>query len=266
MVRTVSKSNEADFFRVLSCNPLFGATIRANYEVYGQDARYLSLWLVYNEQAQPHMVVQYYQETITLCCAPEDDDVTFFASFLSIAPPWRSIIGPERMVASLPPRVTDGRGMRTGSVMVLDGAPVEFAPPKGTLLVTKLNFRSLFTLLGECSDEYKKRADYHHWYTDLSYRLRHGGARVTALKADGLYASSASAYISGGIAVVRDVCTLTDKRGCGYAKAVVFELCRSLHADGIRPYLLSVSPEADALYHKSGFRVQSLWAALYNNV
>lgn len=266
MVHTVNKSNEADFIRVLSCNPLFGASIRANYEVYGQDARYLCLWLVYDEQAQPHMAVQYYQETITLCCAPEDDNSTFFASFLSIAPPWRSIIGPERMVSSLPPRVTNGRGMRTGSVMVLDGAPAEFAPPKGTQPVTKLNFRSLFTLLGECSDEYKNRADYHQWYTDLSYRLRHGGARVTALKADGLYASSASAFLAGDTAVVRDVCTLSDKRRRGYAKAVVFELCRSLHADGICPFLLSVSPEADALYLKAGFRVQSLWAALYNNV
>ncbi len=266
MVHRVDKSNEADLYKVLACNPLFGASIRANYEVYGRDERYLSLWLIYDEQATPHMAVQYYQETITLCCAPEDDNGTFFASFLTLAPPWRSIIGPERMLANLPARVKDARSMRSGSVMVLDNAPQYFAPPKATELVSHLNFRSLFTLLGECSDEYKNRADYHFWYTDLSYRLRHGGARVTALKANGLYTSTASAYISGDIAVVRDVCTLSDQRGRGHAKAVVSALCAALYADGIRPCLLSVSPEADALYHQSGFRVQSLWAALYNNV
>lgn len=265
MVRIVDRSNEQDFFSVLSSNPLFGASIRSNYEVYGSDERYLSLWLVYDEQATPHMAVQYYHETITLCCSPEDTDSTFFASFLTIAPHWRSIIGPERMLLSLPSRITDGRRMRTGSVMVLEGKPVSFDPPAGAKLTNSPNPHKLFALLGECSDEYRLRADYYLWYTDLSYRMRHGGARVTALKSDGIYVSTASAFISDKTAVIRDVCTLADKRRRGYAKAAVSALCSSLYDDGICSYLLSVSPEADALYHSLGFRVQSIWGALYNN-
>ncbi len=266
MVRMVDRGNEKDFFKVLDAHPLFGTTIRANYEVYGLDERYLSLWLIYDEDAAAHMVVQYYHETLTLCCAPEDDNSRFFASFLSVAPHWRSIIGPERMLSSLPARITDGKGMRTGNVMVLDGLPAPAVPPKGTVLSESPNPRRLFALLGECSDEYKKRADYHLWYTDLAYRLRHGGARVNVLKANGLYASTASAYLAQDKAVVRDVCTLYELRRRGYAKAAVAALCCGLCNDAVTPYLLSVSPEADVLYHSLGFRVQSIWAALYNTL
>ncbi|MFA9382108.1 MAG: hypothetical protein ACERKO_13715, partial [Acetanaerobacterium sp.] len=266
MVRAVDKNNEDDFLKVLCSNPLFGTSILTNYEVYGCDERYVSQWVVYDAHANAHLAVQHYHGTLTLCCAPEDDDSEFFAAFLSLAPYWRSIIGPERLLRSLPARVTGDRGMRTGSIMTLGGKnPVHFELPEGVQLVMGPDPRRLFGLLGECSDEYKKRADFQLWYTDLSYRLRHGGVRVVVLKAGGLYASTASAFITGKTAVIRDVCTLTDMRGRGYAKAAVSALGQTLCAAGITPCLMSVSPEADALYRMGGFRLQSIWAALYNN-
>lgn len=264
MIHAVDRENEADFFRVLASNPLFGASIRANYEVYGTDERYLSLWLVYNERAVPHMVVQYYHETMTLCCAPEDNDSQFFAAFLSLAPQWRSIVGPQRMVASLPSRITGRGGMRTGCIMELDQEPTAVPMPQGAQLCDQPELRLLFSLLGECSDDYRVRADYGQWYADLSHRVRHGGAVVEVLKRGGLYVSTASAFVAGGIAVIRDVCTLKSQRRCGCAAAVTSALCGRLRQAGLRPALLSVSPGADALYRQLGFEVKSVWAALYN--
>ncbi len=262
MVRAVEEHNKKEFARILNLNPSYGTAILANYEAYGDHHNHENVWLVYNWRAKPHMVVELFRETLTVCCDEEDDNSEILAAFLSIAPYWRRLVGPRRLVHSLPQRILRGKQLMSGSVMKLELPPPATAHLReGETLTTEPELAQIFKLLCECSEDYRKRADYSLWLTDISYRMRHGGAYAAAVKADGLYVSCAFGYCAGQNAVVRDVCTLPDRRGKGYGGAVVGSLTDALAKQGKTPYLMSVSPQADALYQKAGYRPYSAWAA-----
>lgn len=265
MVHIVDDLNEADFLRLASENPIYGAAMLANYAVYHRDDRYLSQWVICSEQGKPHLAVQLYQQTLTVCCAEDDIDTEIFAAFLSIVPEYRSIIAPKAFIESLPERVKTGRQLQQGRAMVLPHQLPDSIPAAldGVQLIQTPNMEQLFKLLCECSSDYRQFADYNFWYADLSFRLRHGLAKVCAIKQDGIYVSAACAFYLTGNAVIRDVCTLNDYRHRGYAQAVVVELSRELLKGDLKPMLLSVSLESDRLYQTVGFVPCSEWAGLY---
>lgn len=265
MVHIVDDLNEADFLRLAHENPIYGAAMLANYAVYHRDDRYLSQWVICSEQGNPHLVVQLYQQALTVCCVEDDIDTEIFAAFLSIVPEYRSIIAPKAFIENLPERVKTNRQYRQGKAMVLPHQSPQSLPevPDGVQFVQSPNLEQLFKLLCECSNDYRQFADYNFWYTDLSFRLRHNLAKAVAVKQDGIYVSAACAFFLTGNAVIRDVCTLNDFQRRGYAKAVTAELCRELLKDNLQPLLLSVSREADRLYQTVGFDSCSEWAGLY---
>ncbi|SDN11649.1 GNAT family N-acetyltransferase [Acetanaerobacterium elongatum] len=265
MVHIVDDINEADFLRLARENPVYGAAMLANYAVYHRDDRYLSQWVICSEQNPPHLAVQLYQQSLTVCCADDDIDSELFAAFLSIVPEYRSIVAPKAFIESMPERVKAGRQLRHGKAMVLPHKSLQSLPevPDGIQLIQPPNLQQLFKLLCECSSDYRQFADYNFWYTDLSFRLRHNLAKAAAVKQDGVYVSAACAFYLTGSAVIRDVCTLNGYQRRGYAKAVTAELTRALLKDNLQPLLFSVSQEADRLYQTVGFEPCSEWAGLY---
>ncbi len=266
MVYAVNDQNEADFIGLACENPAYGAGMLANYATYHRDDRYLSQWIVCDAKGYAHLAVQLYQQAITVCCTEEDTDSEAFADFFSVMQEYQSIIAPIAFITSLPERVKSGKRIQSGSMMALQNR--QFLPPlvlaNGAKLMTKPSLDQLFVLLCECSDDYRKRANYNFWYTDLSYRIRHGTAQAVAVKQGGIYVSAACAFYLTGSAVIRDVCTLQDRRRLGYAKAAVAQLSHALLQAGLTPHLLSVSPQADRLYESVGFQTGSQWAGLYN--
>ncbi len=265
MVYAVNDHNEADFIGLACENPAYGAGMLANYATYHRDERYLSQWVIYNTEGCAHLTVQLYQQAITVCCAEEDTDCEAFADFLSLMPDYQNLVAPIRFIMSLPERVKKGKRIQSGSMMVLPHR--QLLPPvlmNDAKLTTKPSLDRLFVLLCECSDDYRRHANYNFWYTDLSYRIRHGTAQSVAVKQGGIYVSAACAFYLTGSAVIRDVCTLQDRRRQGYAKAAVVQLSHSLLQAGLTPHLLSVSPHADRLYESVGFQTVSKWAGLYN--
>ena len=128
-----------------------------------------------------------------------------------------------------------------------------FSPVKSAPFVTLVSQPELKEVFHIITDVMTQETNFTAWYTDLSHRIRHGGARAFLLRLGG---ESVSACLvsaeSGSAGLISGLATQEDSRCCGFGSRILAGACEALRASGKTP-VLECFDSLLPFYEKAGF-------------
>lgn len=257
MIKTPTEIPELQ--AILLKAPNEAVKISAYLAAYGTDCPYFNIWVCDGLKA----VIARLDCAFFLHLPYGESGVDFdeIAAFLRLHPCFGSIAGSTSAVMPLLPFL-DGKKFEPAHLMRLktaDSLPASDATEinKGYEGIYKTIISADHLQLGSTHGSTEFRGgltdDFASWYTDISYRVRHGCARAFALYKDKL---PVSVCIVGAetakCALLTAVSTLPDYMHRGYGSQVVAAACRTLLEVGKIP-LLECGEKALSFYKRLGF-------------
>lgn len=111
-----------------------------------------------------------------------------------------------------------------------------------------------FDILSQVFSESINKESYDKWYTELSYRTRHGMSRAFTLKG----ICTATAYLcEDGRLVIAQLATMPQHRGKGFGKSIMLHAATELLASEI--IVLSQNETSNEFYKHCGFEQTAQW-------
>lgn len=263
----MQRCTEADRQAILAyidAEPEINLFIYGDVETVGVDKPPVQVWVEPGSDGWDFLILQYFDSYILYSRNPAYDAAAA-AAFLQ-GRQVQGISGKQQLLDRLAPYFP-GKTSRLTYMSRCNVVNPAFAgqPPAG-ITVRELGPEDLDQTLDllrgieEFADSYHGEARERE---ELAQCWKCGGMMMGAFRAGRLVSTAQTTAASSRSAMVVGVATRPEARGCGYASAVVAELCRRSFAQG-RHFLCLFydNPAAGRIYHRVGFTEVGGWSMM----
>lgn len=263
----MQRCTEADRQAVLdyiAAEPEINLFIYGDVETVGVDKPPVQVWVEPGPQGWDFLILQYFDSYILYSRNP-DYNAAAAAAFLRERKV-RGISGKQELLDRLAPYFP-GKSCKLTYMSRCNAVDPAYAgqTPAG-ITVRELGPEDLDQTLDllrgieEFADSYHGEARERE---ELAQCWKCGGMMMGAFRAGQLVSTAQTTAASSRSAMVVGVATRPEARGCGYASAVVAELCRRSFAQG-RAFLCLFydNPAAGRIYHRIGFSEVGGWTMM----
>lgn len=248
MILLVDEKSRYTLERYLSRSDPYACRILSQLLAYGTDARFLEHWIqVYNDK--PTAALSRLDGNMTVYCESDNDELYEFIGAVG----YSSILADGNILPRYKGKETvlkysHGMEAYKQELVHVDSAPT---------------VREIYPILALCRGEGFDVPDFDSFYPDMSHRLRHGLARIFAVKVDGRAVSCCmTSAETETCAIISGVATMPNMRGRGYASLLVSKTVEALSPKDI--YLFCDKALA-GFYNRLGFYDNSFLAEKSNN-
>ncbi len=169
---------------------------------------------------------------LTVCGAPDADELAAFASFL----------GAQELEGEALPAI-DGYDRGEHPLMTYAGAARAAALPE------TIDLRTVFDILCDADDAFREESDYLPWLSDLRRRAGRGRAQAYLRGGAAVLVTAKTA----SLAVVDAVACRRDARGRGTAASLVGDVAASFAAEGVSVVTAAENEALAGYYGRIGF-------------
>lgn len=240
MILLVDESNRAVAEKYLDKPNPFACRILSQLLAYGTGERFLEHW-VQLEDDKPTAAISRIDGNMTIFCEEANEELTEFINAVGFG----TILADKHVFPQY-------RGVEA---LMKFSSEAEVKAIEGDSTETEHNptIREVYSVLEKCKGEGFEVPDFNSFYPDMSHRVRHGLARIFALRVNGQAVSCCmTSAETDKCAIISGVATLPQMRGKGYAGRIVMDMIGSL---GDREVFVFCREELISFYNKLGFKL-----------
>lgn len=240
MILLVDENNRAIAEKYLQKSNPYACRILSQLLSYGTGERFLEHW-VQLENDEPTAAISRIDGNMTIFCEEANEELTEFINAVGFS----TILADKHIF----PKYWSGE-----AVMRL-ACKAEIKAVDGNCTETDKNptIREVYAIPEKCRGEGFEVPDFNSFYPDMSHRVRHGLARIFALRVNGqAVACCMTSAETKSCAIISGVAALPEMRGKGYASRIVMDMISSL---GDRDIFVFCREELISFYNRLGFRM-----------
>lgn len=232
----------------ICADDVFGTRIKAYFDTYGARFDFLRVWIQLDENGSPTAAISLMDADMTLTCNENADfeELEIFIKATSF-----SSLQCERNVMK-----------RLNIKESLWGCVVEYEniqPASSESVSFAADYKEMYSIIS--SAKLIGVGEYLPWLSDISYRVNHGTAIRAGIYENGsLSACAAVLFMTEKAALLGAVATKPERRGNGFAGAIVKVLGNKMLCEGRRAELLCKNDSIVDFYKSIGFTVKNQWA------
>ncbi len=237
MISLVDEKNRGMLERYLNRSDPYACHILSRLSAYGTGAPFLEHWIQICN-GKPTAALSRLDGNMTVYCESGSDELYEFIGAAGCA----SILADGNILTRYRSGKTVLKYSRGAAVYDKGSVRIDTAP----------TIRDIYPVLASCRGEGFEVPEFDSFYPDMSHRLRHGLARIFAVRADGRAVSCCMTSAETELcAVISGVATMPDMRGRGYASLLVWKTAEALKP---RDVFLFCDKELAGFYNRIGFQ------------
>lgn len=249
MIRLIDRREVPRLLSFCEGSP-YGVRLAAFLQAYGPGYPFALFWVQTDDSGRMTAALSRVDGQVTVC-ACEQADLEELWAFLS-AVGYESVLCPAWVA-----QASSTRGvcrMESCHAMRLSRAPAVPAIQEPATICKEPSLRQVYILLQAAGEPLPQ---WEAWLPDVSHRVRHGAARVWALREEDGYSACAMAVAqTGREALLGGVAVLPDKRCKGRGSYLAAALCSALAREGKAGkavYLFRRAGMHEQFYERMGF-------------
>lgn len=240
MILLVDESNRTIAEKYLDKPNPFACRILSQLLAYGTGERFLEHW-VQLEGDKPTAAISRIDGNMTVFCEKANEELTEFINAVGFG----TILADKHVF----PQYWSGEAV----MRLACKAEIKATEGNGTEIEQNPTIREVYSVLERCMGAGFEVPDFDSFYPDMSHRVRHGLARIFALRVGGqAVACCMTSAETNSCAIVSGVATLPKMRGKGYAGKLITEMIKTL---GDKEVFVFCREDLISFYSKLGFKL-----------
>lgn len=238
MILLVDESNRTIAEKYLDKPNPFACRILSQLLAYGTGERFLEHW-VQLEGDRPTAAISRIDGNMTVFCEKANEELTEFINAVGFG----TILADKHVF----PQYWSGEAV----MRLACKAEIKATEGNGTEIEQNPTIREVYSVLERCRGAGFEVPDFDSFYPDMSHRVRHGLARIFALRVGGqAVACCMTSAETENCAIISGVACLSEYRNRGYASRIVIDMIGSL---GDREVFVFCREKLLGFYNKMGF-------------
>lgn len=238
MILLVDESNRTIAEKYLDKPNPFACRILSQLLAYGTGERFLEHW-VQLEGDKPTAAISRIDGNMTVFCEKANEELTEFINAVGFG----TILADKHVF----PQYWSGEAV----MRLACKAEIKATEGNGTEIEQNPTIREVYSVLERCGGAEFEVPDFDSFYPDMSHRVRHGLARIFALRVSGqAVACCMTSAETENCAIISGVACLSEYRNRGYASRIVIDMIGSL---GDREVFVFCREKLLGFYNKMGF-------------